>query len=589
MGGGQRAMHPPSQRRHRALHTKTATETNLSHTQHRQHYRGRRNIPPKSSMTISTYGTALRLEISTRLISVDGGFATALDTTDHVGRRSRRLPMRLALLGEADAVTLHGRMSDLGLTTDCDFGGMTEAWQQAGSGGYALIFMLEPSSTRSEEIAAVTNVDFLTSGQDDLAAHGLRNRVCLRFGCTPEKNRIKNLSAQKTLVATAESTGREGSEASARTEGVWWYCASAALEFANIHVQDQLAYGNEDLRQPDIEQHAGDGRPVGCAPVVPWITALVCSSYVSGAGIYYGRVFLPLGCQCQLPCREARFSGSGRFAGPALRLVSGCPLFARKRGTPGTIARPPGTLLSMAEAPDLSSAPTDATMDAAKSGTRYSATVASFAPVVPWITALVCSSYVSGAGIYYGRVFLPLGCQCQLPCREARFSGCGRFAGPALRLVSGCPLFARKRGTPGTIARPPGTLLSMAEAPDLSSAPTDATMDAAKSGTRYSATVASFHLFTGWALFCGYVGANFTFWRHSKRSQQQEWHRLSWKSLAGGRRSATPASCLVSGSHSVAWACDPSLWYASYRPAPQELMDAEASSLEHRLEYGGQL
>ena len=329
-------------------------------------------------MTISTYGTALRLEISTRLISVDGGFATALDTTDHVGRRSRRLPMRLALLGEADAVTLHGRMSDLGLTTDCDFGGMTEAWQQAGSGGYALIFMLEPSSTRSEEIAAVTNVDFLTSGQDDLAAHGLRNRVCLRFGCTPEKNRIKNLSAQKTLVATAESTGREGSEASARTEGVWWYCASAALEFANIHVQDQLAYGNEDLRQPDIEQHAGDGRPVGCAPVVPWITALVCSSYVSGAGIYYGRVFLPLGCQCQLPCREARFSGSGRFAGPALRLVSGCHLFARKRGTPGTIARPPGTLLSMAEAPDLSSAPTDATMDAAKSGTRYSATVASF-------------------------------------------------------------------------------------------------------------------------------------------------------------------------------------------------------------------
>jgi hypothetical protein len=47
MGGGQRAKHPPSQRRHRALRTTTATESNLSHTHHRQHYRGRRNIPPR--------------------------------------------------------------------------------------------------------------------------------------------------------------------------------------------------------------------------------------------------------------------------------------------------------------------------------------------------------------------------------------------------------------------------------------------------------------------------------------------------------------------------------------------------------------
>jgi len=47
MGGGQRAKHPPSQRRHRALRTTTATESNLSHTHHSQHYRGRRNIPPR--------------------------------------------------------------------------------------------------------------------------------------------------------------------------------------------------------------------------------------------------------------------------------------------------------------------------------------------------------------------------------------------------------------------------------------------------------------------------------------------------------------------------------------------------------------
>ena len=116
----------------------------------------------------------------------------------------------------------------------------------------------------------------------------------------------------------------------------------------------------------------------------------------------------------------------------------------------------------------------------------------------------------------------------------------------------------------------------------------DAEMQTAETGKRYSETVASFHILD-LPEFCGYVGANFTFWMHSKRSQQQGGHRLSGKSLAGGRRSATPASCLVSGSHPVAWARDPSLWYFYYRPAPQELMGAEASSLEHRLEYGGQL
>ena len=83
-------------------------------------------------------------------------------------------------------------------------------------------------------------------------------------------------------------------------------------------------------------------------------------------------------------------------------------------------------------------------------------------------------------------------------------------------------------------------------------------------------------------------GANFTFWIHSSRSQRQEWHKLSWETLSDGRWSL-PASRLFSGRHSVARARDPSLWYARYRLTLPELMGARALSLEHRLDYGGQL
>ena len=155
---------------------------------------------------------------------------------------------------------------------------------------------------------------------------------------------------------------------------------------------------------------------------------------------------------------------------------------------------------------------------------------------------------------------------------------------------------ALTRGTPGLGIRPPEALLRMglqsivvlrAEAAilldwiltpeaaysQLANLPIDARLD-----------TMSF----GWASLCGYVGANFIFWIHSSRSQRQEWHKLSWEALSAGRWSL-PASCLFSGSHSVARARDPSLRYARYRLTLPELMDARALSLEHRLDYGGQL
>ena len=104
---------------------------------------------------------------------------------------------------------------------------------------------------------------------------------------------------------------------------------------------------------------------------------------------------------------------------------------------------------------------------------------------------------------------------------------------------------ARTRGTPGSCIRPPEALLRMgmqsmvvlradaavlidwiftpeAAYSQLANLPIDARSD-----------TMSF----GWASFRGYVGANFTFWIHSSRSQRQEWHKLSWEVLSGGRRS----------------------------------------------------
>jgi hypothetical protein len=253
---------------------------------------------------------------------------------------------------------------------------------------------------------------------------------------------------------------------------------------------------------------------------------------------------------------------------------------------------------------------------------------------VDGITSLVCSLTSHGVWTRISCLPLPPHRRLQLPCWEAQFSGRWSFASPALCWDSDDHRLASTRGTPGFNARLKAALLKMATTEATSPSASDAEMQTAETGKRYSETVASFHILDlpesarsdklapmfnkdiswlmsgpfhlqgntdaeanqlslrmtrGWALFCGYVGANFTFWMHSKRSQQQEGHRLSWKSLVGGRPSATPASYLVSGSHLVAWARDPSLWYFYYRPAPQELMSAEASSLEHRLEYGGQL
>ncbi len=214
-----------------------------------------------------------------------------------------------------------------------------------------------------------------------------------------------------------------------------------------------------------------------------------------------------------------------------------------------------------------------------------------------WVTMLVCSSNVRVAGTHNRRLLLPLHGLPHHPCWEARFSGRGGFARPASCLVSGCYLLARRRGTPGSGIQssvPPQRMdrQSIVVLRGDAAVLVDwiLTSEAACSQITNRLIDARFDTMPlGWALFCGYAGANFTFWMHSKRSQQQEGHRLSWKSLAGGRPSATPASYLVSGSHPVAWVRDPSLWYFCCRPAPQELMSAEASSLEHRLEYGGQL
>ena len=327
---------------------------------------------------IYTYGAALQPEISTRSISEDEGFATAIGKPDHVGRLSGRRPMGLALLGEMDAVSYHGRISGLGLLTDCDFGESTGKWQQAGDGGYSLIFVLRPATTRSEGTVATTNVDLQTFGQDGPAAHGRLNRVCLFSGRSPKENEIKNSTSAKTLSSPIESTGR-GREEAVWAEGVWRYCAFVVIKFTNSHVQDQRAHGSKGLRRTDIVHHVEDGRRTGCFPRVGFgITEFVCSSYVIVFGIHNSRLLTPLHCAAQFPCWEARFSGWRGLARPASCLVSGCHWLARKRGTPGSISPQLVSPVSMEATASTSAATADATMAAATTGKRYSDTVSSF-------------------------------------------------------------------------------------------------------------------------------------------------------------------------------------------------------------------
>jgi len=149
---------------------------------------------------------------------------------------------------------------------------------------------------------------------------------------------------------------------------------------------------------------------------------------------------------------------------------------------------------------------------------------------------------------------------------------------PGFGIQSAVPL--QKMGMPSTLVLRANAavlldwiLTSEAAYSQLSNLPIDVRMDT---------------MSLGWALICDYVGANSTFWKHSNPFQRQKWHEHSWEALPVGRW-AGPASCWVSDSHSAARARDPSLWYARYRPALQELMDAEASPLAQWLDYGGQL
>ena len=102
---------------------------------------------------------------------------------------------------------------------------------------------------------------------------------------------------------------------------------------------------------------------------------------------------------------------------------------------------------------------------------------------------------------------------------------------------------ARTRGTPGSGIRPPEALLRMglqsivvlrADAAvliDWILTPEAAYSQLANLPIDVRSDTMSF----GWASFRGYVGANFTFWIHSSRSQRQEWHKLSWEAPSDGR------------------------------------------------------
>jgi len=134
--------------------------------------------------------------------------------------------MGLALLGEMDAEFYYGRISGLSISTDCDFGESTEQWQRAGSGGYALIFVLRPATARSDETVAMIAVDLQTFGHDGLAAHGRPNRVflfSLLRGRTPK---------EKIPDAFGNRSGRPGRGEATLTEGVRRYSSSACNALA---------------------------------------------------------------------------------------------------------------------------------------------------------------------------------------------------------------------------------------------------------------------------------------------------------------------------------------------------------------------
>ena len=110
-----------------------------------------------------------------------------------------------------------------------------------------------------------------------------------------------------------------------------------------------------------------------------------------------------------------------------------------------------------------------------------------------WISTTVCSSNANGGGTRTRRLLLSLCSPVQFPCWEASLSGWRRFASPASCCVSGFQRFAWVSGTPGSGTPSPKVLFNMATG-GLTAAPlADDEMPAAKSGRRYSATVASFH------------------------------------------------------------------------------------------------
>jgi hypothetical protein len=212
-----------------------------------------------------------------------------------------------------------------------------------------------------------------------------------------------------------------------------------------------------------------------------------------------------------------------------------------------------------------------------------------------WVTMSVGSSEAYVVGINSRRSLYSCHRSPQYPCWEAQFSGRWSFASPALCWDSDDHRLASTRGTPGSSIQSavplqtkgmPSTVVLRADAAvlldwiltpeaaysQLSNLPIDARLDI---------------MSLGWALICDYAGANFTFWKHCNLFQRQKWHEHSWEALSVGRW-AGPATCF-SDSHSAARAGDPSLWFARYRPTFQELMDAEASSLEQWLDYGRQL